>query len=320
VTRPDLPDAPGNPAAGPAERAPAVAGGAAVAGGPGVARRIWGDRGGRLGLVMTGLSLLVAAAGLAGLTPYDAIAQDPADRLVGPSAEHWFGTDQFGRDVAARTFAGVEASLRVAIVAVALAGAIGSLVGVAAGFFRGLLDAVVGRVSDVLFAFPAVLLALAIVAALGHGWLTTAIAIAVVYTPIFVRVARGPTLTVRELDYVKAGRALGFSTPRLLLRHVLPGVGAPIAVQVALALSWAILTESGLSFLGLGTQPPEPSLGLMVSDARNLAAEAWWALAFPAAAIVFVVIGCNLLGDGLRSALDPRAEGAVRGGAAVSGR
>jgi peptide/nickel transport system permease protein len=277
-------------------------------GGLPVAYRMWADRGGRVGMVMAAGVAVVAVAALIGLTPHDPLAHHPADGLAGPSSRHWFGTDQFGRDIASRTVAGVAASLRVALVAVALAGIAGSVLGVLAGFFRGPLDMAVSRVADVLFAFPAVLLALALVAALGHHWSGTAIAIAIVYTPIFVRVARGPTLAVRELDYVKAGRVLGFSTPRLLTRHVLPGVAAPIAVQVALALSWAVLTESGLSFLGLGTQPPSPSLGLMVGDARNLAAEAWWTLVFPAAAIVWIVIACNLLGDGLRAALDPREE------------
>ena len=137
-----------------------------------------------------------------------------------------------------------------------------------------------------LFAFPATLLALAVIAALGRGWLNTAIAIAIVYIPIFVRVARGPALAVREQEYVAAVGRWGSRASRILFRHVLPNVSAPIVVQVALALSWAILTEAGLSFLGLGTQPPDPSLGLMVSEARNLVTTAWWTMAFPSLAIV----------------------------------
>jgi peptide/nickel transport system permease protein len=268
--------------------------------------RVWRDRNGRLGLALGGVLAAAALAAFAGLTPYDPLAQHTADRLQGPSLSYWFGTDQFGRDVTSRTAAGVAASMRVALLAVALAAGAGSLLGITSGFLGGAADAVIGRLTDVLFAFPATLLALAIVAALGHGWLNTAVAIAVVYTPIFVRVARGPVLSVREQDYVRAGRVLGFSPARLLFRHVLPNVSAPIAVQVTLALSWAILTESGLSFLGLGTQPPQPSLGLMVADARAIMTEAWWTLAFPAAAIVLAVVALNLLGDGLRSALDPR--------------
>jgi peptide/nickel transport system permease protein len=139
--------------------------------------------------------------------------------------------------------------------------------------------------------------------------LITSVAIAVVYTPIFFRVARGPVLSVREADFVKAGRVLGYGSSRLLLKHVLPNVAAPIIIQIALALSWAILTESTLSFLGLGTQPPDPSLGLMVSEGRTLFTQAWWLLVMPSSAIVLAVVGLNLLGDGVRDVLDPRRRG-----------
>lgn len=267
--------------------------------------RLWRNRSGRVGLVVVGCLALCALVSALALMPYSPTLQQPADRFASPSSQYWLGTDQFGRDVASRIAAGILASLRVAIVAVALATVVGGLCGIIAGFFGGWADRIIGRVTDILFAFPAILLALAIVAALGRGWLNTAIAIAVVYTPIFVRVARGPVLSVREMDYIKAGRVLGYSSRRLLSRHVLPNVAAPLIVQVALALSWAILTESGLSFLGLGTQPPEPSLGLMVSDARALFAQAWWLLVFPSLGIVLAVIGLNLLGDGLRDVLDP---------------
>lgn len=272
------------------------------------AGRIWRDRNGRIGLILTGVIVIVAVLGAAGLLPHDPIAQHPVDRLQGPSGEYWFGTDQFGRDIAARVAVGVWTSLRVALVSVAVATVIGSVLGIAAGFFRGWVDQVVSRFADILFAFPAILLALAVVTALGSGWQNTAIAIAVVYTPIFVRVSRGPTLSVGTSEYVKAQRVLGIPLWRILLRHVLPNVSAPIVVQVTLALSWAILTESALSFLGLGTQPPAASLGLMVSDARNTVADAWWTLTFPALGIVVAVIALNLLGDGLRSALDPRQD------------
>jgi peptide/nickel transport system permease protein len=273
----------------------------------GVLKRAWRDRNGRVGLLLTGAMVLLGALAAAGLAPHDPLAQNPPDQLTGPSGAYWLGTDQFGRDIATRTFVGIVTSLRVVVVAVGLAATAGTLVGVAAGYFGGVADAVAGRVTDVLFAFPAILLALTVVAGLGRGWFDTAIAIAIVYFPIFVRVARGPTLSVRESEYVKAGRVLGFSPARLLLRHVLPNVSTPVVVQVALALSWAVLTESALSFLGLGTQPPDPSLGLMVADARNLLTIAPWTLVVPAVAIVLVVIGFNLLGDGLRSALDPRS-------------
>jgi peptide/nickel transport system permease protein len=266
---------------------------------------LWSVRNGRVGLIVMALLVLCALAAALGLTPYDPIAQDTEARLVGPSSSHWLGTDQFGRDVASRVAAGLLASLRVAVLSVALAAAIGSAAGIVSGYFGSWSDRVIGRLTDILFAFPAILLALAIVAALGRGWFNTVIAIAVVYLPIFVRVARGPVLSVREMDYIRAGRVLGFGTTRLLRRHVLPNVSAPIIIQIALALSWAILTESGLSFLGLGTQPPDPSLGLMVSEGRTLFDRAWWLLVFPSVAIVLAVTSLNLLGDGLRDVLDP---------------
>jgi peptide/nickel transport system permease protein len=260
---------------------------------------------GIVGSTIVAVLLLIAALAALGVTPFPPLAQEPAIRFAPPGAEHWLGTDQFGRDVASRVMHGVLASLRVAVLAVAVAALVGSVAGIVAGFFGGWTDRLIGRTTDMLFAFPAILLALTVVAALGRGWINTVIAISIVYTPIFVRVARGPVLTVRESDFVKAGRVLGFGPGRLLFRHVLPNVTAPIIIQVALALSWAILTESSLSFLGLGTQPPEPSLGLMVSEARTLFARAWWLMVAPASAIVVAVVGLNLLGDGLRDALDP---------------
>jgi peptide/nickel transport system permease protein len=252
-------------------------------------------------LVMVILSLISAL----NLAPIDPLEQNPIDALQGPSVTYWFGTDQFGRDIFSRSIDGMSRSLSVALLSVGIAAAVGVILGVVGGFFGGWLDNLVVRASDVIFAFPAILLALAIVNSLGNSWIDTSIAIAIVYTPIFIRVARGPVLTVKEMDYVKSVRVLGFSTPRILIRHVMPNVLAPIVVQIALSLSWAILTESGLSFLGLGTQPPDASLGLMVSEAQALASFAWWTLAFPSLFITVVVVGLNLVGDGLRDALDP---------------
>lgn len=264
------------------------------------------NRNSRIGLLVLVVLGVAALAAATGLLPHPPLEAQPEDALTAPSAKHLLGTDQFGRDVASRLAAGVLESLRIAVVSVAIATAVGGLCGIAAGFLGGWPDRVLGRMADIVFAFPAILLALTVITALGRGWFITAIAIAIVYTPIFFRVSRGPVLSVREADFVKAGRVLGFRSHRLLFGHVLPNILAPIIIQIALALSWAILTESTLSFLGLGTQPPNPSLGLMVNEGRTLFAQAWWLLVFPSVAIVLAVIGLNLLGDGVRDVLDPK--------------
>lgn len=260
---------------------------------------------GIVGLALVAIMVTLSLISAFGLAPHDPLEQNPINALQGPNGIHWFGTDQFGRDIFARSIDGMRRSLAVALLSVSLATLFGVILGVIGGFFGKWIDSLVVRSSDVIFAFPAILLALAIVNSLGNSWIDTSIAIAIVYTPIFIRVARGPVLSVKEMDYVKSVRVLGFSTQRILLKHVAPNVLAPIVVQIALSLSWAILTESGLSFLGLGTQPPDASLGLMVSEAQPLAAFAWWALAFPSLFITIVVVGLNLVGDGLRDALDP---------------
>ncbi len=272
---------------------------------PGFWKRLFTNPIGAVGVAIVSLLLLGAVAAALGVLPYDPTEQIPAERLTGPSADHLFGTDQFGRDVFSRVLAALQLSFQVAFVSVAIASVVGTSFGVLAGFLGGWTDSVIMRTADVFFAFPAILLALAVVTALGAGWFNAAIAVAIVYTPVFIRVARGPTLSVRSADYVLAGVTLGYSTPRILFRHVLPNVSAAVIVQVTLSLSWAILTESSLSFLGLGAQPPNASLGLLVADARAFATIAPWTLIFPSLAIVAAVLGLNLLGDGFRDALDP---------------
>ncbi len=271
-------------------------------------RRLLASRSGAVGAALTGVVLVAALAALAGLVPHDPIVQHPVDRLQNPSWTYLLGTDQFGRDTLARCMAGAAASLQVSLLAVGLATVVGTTIGVIAGWYGGWIDLVAMRLTDIFFAFPAILLALTVIAALGRGWFNVAIAISIVYTPIFVRMARAPVLSLREAQYVLAGRLLGFSVPRLLLRHVLPNISSIVIVQITLALSWAILTESSLSFLGLGEPPPAPSLGQMVSEAKSLAVVAPWTLFAPALVIVIAVVGLNLLGDGLRDALDPTQE------------
>jgi peptide/nickel transport system permease protein len=256
-----------------------------------------------LGLVIVYCVVALFAGALA---PYSPIDQHPKDRLMPPNSSYLLGTDEFGRDILSRLMHGATNSLRVAIFSVAFACLLGTALGTTAGYSGGLLDNAVMRVMDLFFAFPAILLALTIVAALGPGAVNTILAIAVVYTPIFARVARGPVLSLKQMEFVEAARATGDRTPRILLQHILPNTLAPIIVQISLALSWAMLTEAGLSFLGLGTIPPAPSWGSMLSDSRRMMEIAPWMAVFPGLAIMLGVLGFNLLGDGLRDALDPR--------------
>jgi peptide/nickel transport system permease protein len=206
--------------------------------------------------------------------------------------------------------AGLANSLRIAVVSVGAAGLVGILLGVLAGYYQGVLDRVVGIVTNVLFAFPSLLLALALAATLERTWVTVSLAIGTVYMPIFARVARGPVLSLRSIDYVTASTAIGRARMSTLFAHVVPNMRGILVVQTTLSLSWAILTEASLSFLGFGTPPPAASLGGMVYDAQTLSTVAPWMLAFPGAALVVFVVGLNLLGDSLRSALDPRSRGA----------
>ena len=272
-------------------------------------RRLSRNRSGAAGLMLVLAFLLVALAGLLGLTPRAPAEQFMTSRLAAPSADFPLGTDLFGRDIASRLISGAAVSLRVAVTAVAMAGGLGAALGILAGYAGGRVDHLLMRLMDVLFAFPALLLALVVVTVLGPGPANSALAIAIVYLPIFARVARGPVLSVKELDFVLAARCLGLRPQSVLLRHVLPNITAPLIVQVSLALSWALLTEAALSYLGLGTQPPAASWGVMLSESRPLAERAPWMMVFPGLAIMAGVLGFNLLGDGLRDVLDPRLRG-----------
>ena len=263
---------------------------------------------GVVGAILVAGFLLLAVASLTGLLG-DPAAQDTTARLQAPSASHLFGTDQFGRDVLARVASGVVNSALVSLVAVAFATLVGTTSGIVSGYLRGVGDTVIGGVTNVLFAFPPLLLALTLASVFTRNWFTVAIAIAVVYTPIFVRVTRGPVLSLREIDYVSAAKATGMGPASIMLRHILPNITGILIVQITLSLSWAVLTEASLSFLGFGTPPPAASLGSMVFDAQTLVAVAPWTMAGPGLVLILLIIGLNLLGDGLRDALDPNRKG-----------
>lgn len=240
------------------------------------------------------------------IAPYGENEVDVVNALQPPSGAHWFGTDELGRDVLSRVVLATGVSLQVALVSVTFAFVVGVTVGIVSGFTRGWLDTVLMRLVDVMFAFPVLLLALAIVAVLGPGLLTTMLAIGVVYTPIFARVARASTLSVAVEPYVQASRTMGTPSWFTLGRHVLPNISGPLIVQTSLSLAFAILSEAALSFLGLGVQPPSPSWGRMLSEAQGFLGQAWWMSVFPGLAIFVTALAFNLLGDGMRDVLDPK--------------
>lgn len=274
-------------------------------------RAVFAHPSGRIGGFIVGLYLLLAALGLLGLTPHNPLMQYRVARLHAPDATYWMGTDLFGRDVASRLMMGIGQSFTVAFFSVAFAALAGTVLGLAAAWFGRRWDGVLMRLMDVLLAFPAILLALLIVAVAGPGTWTSIVAIAIVYTPIFTRVVRGPALSLKAREFVDAARTFGSSSSYILTRHLLLNLVAPLTVQITLALAWALLTEAGLSFLGLGTQPPAASLGLMLSDSRNLMETAPWLMIFPGVAIMISILGFNLLGDALRDIFDPRMRRAI---------
>jgi peptide/nickel transport system permease protein len=273
-----------------------------------ILRAIVAHPSGRVGAAIILIYLLAAVLGALGLTPHDALQQFRVDRLKPPTGTYLMGTDLLGRDTMSRLMVGIGQSFVVAFASVAAATLAGTIVGLFAAWWGGVLDGVLMRSMDVLLAFPAILLALLIIAIVGPGTFTSVAAIAIVYTPIFARVVRGPTLSLKRRDFVDAARTFGSSQRYILTRHLLLNLVAPLTVQITLALAWALLTEAGLSFLGLGTQPPAPSLGLMMSEARNLMEQAPWLLIFPGLTIMFGILGFNLFGDALRDILDPRTQ------------
>jgi len=257
------------------------------------------------GLILVGIFAVVAIAGPM-VAPHGPTEQFSRDRLQSPSATYPFGTDEFGRDILSRLLHGARISFQVGLIAVGLAGTLGVVLGMVAGYRGGWLDNVLTLLMDVVFAFPAILLAIAIITMLGNSLANVMVAIAVVYTPTFMRVVRGATLSVRHMAYVEAAVATGLPTSRILTRHVFPNITAPLIVHASLNFAFAVLAEASLAFLGLGNKPPSPSWGSMVSSSYGFLQLAPWAAIVPGTAIALTVLGFNLLGDGLRDALDPR--------------
>jgi len=256
-------------------------------------------------LAICGLVLLAAIAAPL-VAPYNPVKVDSEALLDPPSRTHVLGTDQLGRDILSRMIYGAQASLAAGLASVAAALVIGTAIGVVSGYLGHSVDNVAMRLMDTLLSFPALLLALSITVVLGAGLTAVIIAISIVYIPTFARLARGQVLSARELDFVLAARAIGVPDVRIMLRHILPNIAAPLIVQASLSIAFAILTEASLSFLGLGIKPPEPSWGSMVSEGRQYLREAPWVVFGPGGAILVTVMALNVLGDALRDALDVR--------------
>lgn len=259
--------------------------------------------------VVGGIILLVIIT-MAIFAPYaathDPVKQNIRNQLKPPSREHIFGTDQFGRDIFSRVVYGAKLSLRVGFLSISFALVVGGLLGLVSGYFGGWMDMIIMRLIDILLALPGFLLALAIVAALGPGLENVVMAIGVSYVPSFARMMRSSVLATRELDYVGAAQALGASDSRIIFLHILPNSISPIIVLTTLSMAGAILSAAGLSFLGLGAQPPTPEWGSMIATARPFIRVSHWSVTIPGLAIFITVMCLNLVGDGLRDALDPR--------------
>lgn len=267
--------------------------------------RLWQTPGARVALILLGLYLLAAIAAPL-LAPRDPFRMHDGDALRTPSSEYWMGTDRFGRDQLSRLLYGSRMSFKVGIIAVGVALTLGTTLGVLAGYFRGAVDAVLSRLMDILFAFPELLLALAVMAVLGAGTGNLMLAIGIVYTPIFARISRGAVLEVNAREHVEAARSMGAGHLQLLFRHILPNIAPPLIVQTTLSFAFAVLAEAALSFLGLGVEPDAPSWGIMLKEGKDWMLQAWWVAVFPGLAITLAVLNFNLLGDALRDALDPR--------------
>lgn len=239
------------------------------------------------------------------LAPMDPI-EISQNRRAAPSGEHLFGTDELGRDVLSRVIYGARISLRVGLISIGIALTVGALLGVVAAFEGGWVDSVIMRLTDIMLAFPGILLAIAIVAILGPSLFNVMIAVGIESIPAYVRTARASTLSVKEMEYVTGARAAGASSGRIIVRYIFPNIAAPLIVLATVGVAGSILAAAGLSFLGLGAQAPTPEWGAMLSSARNFLRDAWWMATFPGVAIMIVVLALNLLGDGLRDILDPR--------------
>ncbi len=270
-----------------------------------MARRFTKEKTAVFGLLVILLFALLAVFAPA-LAPFDPLAQDIPNGLAPPSPDHWMGTDKLGRDIFSRMLYGARISLGAGVGVVIMAGLVGISVGIIAGYRGGWPDEALMRVTDIFFAFPSLILAMAIAGALGPSLQNALIAVAVVTWPVYARLIRGQVLVLRDREFVLAARAVGASHSLILRRHLFPNTLSPLLVQASFEMGTVILAVAGLSFIGFGAQPPTPEWGVMISEGRNYITTHWWLTFFPAMAMLFAVAGFNLVGDGLRDVLDPR--------------
>ncbi len=240
------------------------------------------------------------------IAPYDPFEMNPGAMLQGPSKDHLFGTDQFGRDILSRIIYGTRISFRVGLISVSIALVIGVIMGMLAGYYGGWVDGILSRLMDIMFAFPTILLALVIMALLGSSLTNVMIAIGIVYIPIFARISRGSALSIKDSLYIEAAHSIGVEDIKIMLRHIIPNIMAPVIVQTTLSFGFAIRAEAALSFLGLGVEPDVPSWGIMLNQGTDWMESAWWIAIFPGLAATLAILSFNVLGDGLRDALDPK--------------
>lgn len=258
-----------------------------------------------IGMVVL-VALILMALLAPWIEPHDPIGVAPHDALTGPSGTHLLGADQYGRDILSRVIAGSRISIAIGFFAVVISVCVGTMLGLVAGYAENVIDGVIMRLIDVLLSFPNILLALAIVAALGPSTANVIVAVGIGTIPVYARVVRGTVLSTKQEAFVEAGRVVGCSNARLLLRHILPNVIAPVLVLATIGVAYSILNGAALSFLGMGAQPPDAEWGLMISDGRNYLNDAWWITTFPGLALALIVLAINLVGDGLSDTFDPR--------------
>lgn len=250
--------------------------------------------------------LLIAAVFAPFIATHSPTEVNLLNKLKGPSAEHWFGTDEVGRDIFSRIIFGARISLKIGLLVVAIAFPVGTILGAIAGYVGGRVDQVIMRLTDIFLSFPGIILAMSIAAALGPSIENVLLALAITWWPWYTRIVRSSVLSIKNSEFIESSRALGANPIRILVKDIIPNSIAPASIQASLDLGFVILAAAGLSFIGLGAQPPSPEWGAMLSSSREILRDAWWAATFPGIAILITVLGFNLLGDGLRDVLDPK--------------